>query len=80
MINELSIIHYRYDCLKKSYPCSLKTSNPSHKRLQNESFPAQYIIPKIGIEPYIIPLRKYLQRDMVQSTTNSLIVNRVKSK
>ena len=34
---------------------------------------------KLGLN-LIIPLRKYLQRDMVQSTTNSLIVNRVKSK
>ena len=47
---------------KKSYPCSHITPNPSHKRLQNDSFPAQYIIPKIGIKPYYItPLRKYLQ-------------------
>ena len=52
-MNDQRIVNYSLQSdMIVSKKVTLKTSNPSHKRLQNEIFPAQYIIPKIGIEPY----------------------------
>ena len=52
-MNDQRIVNYSLQSdMIVSKKVTLKTSNPCHKRLQNDSFPAQYIIPKIGIEPY----------------------------